>query len=82
MTKAEAYERYQNLAHQQLVDDVYYDEDMQNHEDVLSYRELLPFADDMQEVKMLVIYTRCGSIYVMLARIVVEKMCITLLMSR
>lgn len=51
LTKAEAYERYQNLAHQQLVDDVYYDEDMQNHEDVLSYRELLPFADDMQEVK-------------------------------
>ncbi|WP_187620317.1 heparinase II/III family protein [Selenomonas ruminis] len=51
LTKAGAYERYQNLAPQQLVDDVYYDEDMQNHEEVLSYRELLPFADDMQEVK-------------------------------
>lgn len=51
LTKAEAYERYQNLACQQFADDVYYDEDLQNHEDVLPYRELLPYADDTQEVK-------------------------------
>lgn len=52
MTTAEASERYQNLTHKQWADDVYYDEDLQNHEDILSYRDLLPFADDMQEVKI------------------------------
>ena len=49
--KAEACQRYQNLAHLQLVDDIYYDEDLQNHEDILTYHELLVYADDTQEVK-------------------------------
>lgn len=51
LNKAEACQRYQNLAHLQLVDDIYYDEDLQNHEDILTYQKLLTYADDTQEVK-------------------------------